>query len=298
METDLNGTRATLDAALDELEAQVGPTTLSALGVGQDGRVVIEAVFGSGHETGTAQTTWALECGAHAQSQRLGRWCPYCPASHHTNRLAPISNDHTRPPSTDPSSHAFLTDGSIVLGHLVTRGVVRSGLEREALIAVRRALSKWQARSPRDVERAHVLLSASGRRLSWSPSAMEWLGERWDQVASSLRDLIDDPQGPPLVIDGAVATWSTMSNGPRRAHLVCFSRPGALRIDWSHGLGERQLAVANMARAGYDNPHIATELGISRDTVKYHLKHAFKLLEVSTRAELATLLGPDAPGCI
>ena len=134
--------------------------------------------------------------------------------------------------------------------------------------------------------------------MSWSPGASEWLSERWDEVASRLRDRIDDPDSPPVVVDGYVASFTPMEQGRRHAYLVCFMRPNALTIDWSHGLGPRQLEVANMASAGHNNPHIANALGISRDTVKYHLKQTFELLQVDSRGELAALLGDHAHGCI
>ncbi len=293
MTTTVTQVEATLNAALEELEGQAGATTLTVLGAKPGGGVVVEAIFGNGPG---ALATWALGCGEGAQSARLGRWCPRCPAPHHTNRLSPVANDHTCPPA-GANSHAFLTDRSAVLGHLTTRGFVGPGHEREALLGVRRALVMWQDRSPRGVEVAHVLLSATGRRLSWSPEAAEWLEARWDEVASRLRNLLDDPASSPVVVDGYIARLTPMSQGRRHGHLVCFERPGALWIDWSHGLDARRLDVANMASAGHDNPHIARALGISRDTVKYHLKQTFGLLQVDSRAELAALLGPDATGC-
>jgi LuxR family transcriptional regulator, maltose regulon positive regulatory protein len=36
---------------------------------------------------------------------------------------------------------------------------------------------------------------------------------------------------------------------------------------------------------GYSNREIGRELGLSRETVKLHLKHMFRKLEVRTRAE-------------
>ena len=52
-------------------------------------------------------------------------------------------------------------------------------------------------------------------------------------------------------------------------------------------LSERELNVLKLVAEGYSNKRIATELMISRDTVKSHLKKIMRRLEVSDRTEAA-----------
>lgn len=281
---------------LDELRPELGRTCLRAFGLSR-GSVVLEHVWGDVGEDGEHWPVWALECGERAQLLRRGRWCPFCPSPHHTNQLAPIAGDLTDK-NASTGYHAFICDNSRVLGHVVTETAPRVDREREVLVGLRRALIAWDERAPRGKELAHVLLTASGRRLSWSASARVLLGSNWDAISVSMRDRIDDPTLEPLVVGGHVAAWSLMKQGPQHAHLISFSRPEPLLLDWSHSLGTHQLDVANLATRGLDNPSIARTLGVSRNTVKYHLKRVYEHLQLSSRAELTALLGLDATGCV
>jgi DNA-binding NarL/FixJ family response regulator len=53
-------------------------------------------------------------------------------------------------------------------------------------------------------------------------------------------------------------------------------------------LTEREINILTLIAQGYNNSDIASELYISINTVKYHLKNLFQKLEVSTRTELLT----------
>lgn len=283
--------------ALDGLSERVGPLHLRALGQ-SEGQVVIEREWGEATASNKLPPGWALGCGDIAQNRRQNRWCAFCPQTHHTNQLAPIDRDLTRSYST-AGYHAFLCDHEQILGHIVTHDTpphVRGS--RELLTEVRRVLVSWHDRKARHEEVAHVLLTASGRLLSWSEGARTLLGASWEETAQKMRDRIDDPSLPPLIVGGYVARWSPMSRGQRTAHLVSFSRPEPLEIDWSHALRPQQLAIAKLVTTGLDNPQIAHELGISRNTIKYHLKQIYARLRVSSRTELAELLDQDAEGCV
>ncbi len=48
--------------------------------------------------------------------------------------------------------------------------------------------------------------------------------------------------------------------------------------------------VCELAAAGRSNPQIAAELFLSRRTVEFHLRGAFRKLEVTSRAELGRAL--------
>jgi DNA-binding NarL/FixJ family response regulator len=55
-------------------------------------------------------------------------------------------------------------------------------------------------------------------------------------------------------------------------------------------LGRRQREIAELAARGYRNKEIATQLGISINTVKARLKEVFEVLWVRNRTELAHAL--------
>jgi DNA-binding NarL/FixJ family response regulator len=75
--------------------------------------------------------------------------------------------------------------------------------------------------------------------------------------------------------------------------------PGGRRRGTRH-LTERELEVLSLVTAGRHNRQIATELGISENTVKFHLKNIVEKLHAQNRAELAAVavregLVPDPP---
>jgi DNA-binding NarL/FixJ family response regulator len=68
----------------------------------------------------------------------------------------------------------------------------------------------------------------------------------------------------------------------------------------SRGLTDRELEVLQLVTAGLRNRQIGTELGISENTVKFHLKNIVEKLHAQNRAELAARavregLVPDLP---
>jgi DNA-binding NarL/FixJ family response regulator len=76
--------------------------------------------------------------------------------------------------------------------------------------------------------------------------------------------------------------------------------PGGPRQETGR-LTERELDVLKLVTAGQRNREIASELGISENTVKFHLKNIVEKLHAQNRAELAARavregLVPDPPG--
>lgn len=53
-----------------------------------------------------------------------------------------------------------------------------------------------------------------------------------------------------------------------------------------YNLSERQLEIIELARIGKTNKQIADELEISENTVKYHLKNIFQILDIENRSDL------------
>ena len=82
----------------------------------------------------------------------------------------------------------------------------------------------------------------------------------------------------------------------RRSDWICAAAD-PLRADLSRfALTDRQEQALRLAMAGHNNMEIAARLGLSRDTVKAHLRGAFRKLGARNRFEasyLATATNPD-----
>jgi DNA-binding NarL/FixJ family response regulator len=79
-----------------------------------------------------------------------------------------------------------------------------------------------------------------------------------------------------------------------------FLRTSGGRRRGTQHLTERELEVLGLVTAGRRNREIATELGISENTVKFHLKNIVEKLHAQNRAQLAAVavregLVPDPP---
>jgi len=97
-------------------------------------------------------------------------------------------------------------------------------------------------------------------------------------------------------IRAAHAGRSTLSPEAAQALVHATSQPPAPGID----LTERELEVLKLVTLGQRNREIAAELGISENTVKFHLKNIVEKLHAQNRAELAARavregLVPDLP---
>ena len=64
---------------------------------------------------------------------------------------------------------------------------------------------------------------------------------------------------------------------------------GEGKLDISqYNLTERQIQIINLVKEGKTNKEIGTELFISENTVKYHLKIIYNILGIENRTELKT----------
>lgn len=77
---------------------------------------------------------------------------------------------------------------------------------------------------------------------------------------------------------------------------LAATRSGAQAAGRPFGLTARELEVARLVAHGYSNREVATQLGISEDTVKHHLSKAFDKTGASSRVELAIFMNHHDPG--
>ncbi len=126
-----------------------------------------------------------------------------------------------------------------------------------ALVALRRAISIWQAlEAPYEVARLRVLLSSACRAFG-------------------------DEEAARLELEAAHAGFARLGAGPDLARLA-GSGPRA-----PHGLSEREVEVLRLIAAGKGNREIATVLVISEHTVARHVQNIFAKLGVSSRTAAA-----------
>jgi DNA-binding CsgD family transcriptional regulator len=74
------------------------------------------------------------------------------------------------------------------------------------------------------------------------------------------------------------------------------ARPRRRELAGRDALTASERRVARMAAEGLSNPEIAQSLFVTIKTVEMHLGHAYRKLDVGSRAELAGVLGPTETG--
>ena len=105
--------------------------------------------------------------------------------------------------------------------------------------------------------------------------------EHWAAIEAGLREALGDEayeaaraQGAELSTEDALE-WARRARGPR-------TRPPG---GWE-SLTPTEARVVELVAEGLTNPQIAERMFISRETVKTHLSHIFRRLEVHSRGEL------------
>ena len=127
-----------------------------------------------------------------------------------------------------------------------------------------------------------LLAAAEGARAQIGIVRVPPEERRWAAIDAELRDALGDKpyeaarrQGAELSI-GDTLEWTGRARGPRRRP------PGG----WD-SLTPTEGRVVELVTEGCTNPEIAERMFISRATVKTHLAHVFKKLDVQSRAELS-----------
>jgi predicted ATPase/DNA-binding CsgD family transcriptional regulator len=115
--------------------------------------------------------------------------------------------------------------------------------------------------------------------------------EHWNAMDDKLRKVLGDQayeaakaQGAEMSTDDAVE-WARRARGPRRRP------PGG----WD-SLTPTELKVVELVAQGLTNPQVAERMFVAPSTVKTHLSHIYRKLEVHSRAELGALVARRGAG--
>ena len=71
----------------------------------------------------------------------------------------------------------------------------------------------------------------------------------------------------------------------RGAEILSDQPPGPVNLEGDPGLTRRELAVLRLVALGWDTPRIAEQLGISRHTVRNHIRNLRQKLSASTKLD-------------
>ena len=148
--------------------------------------------------------------------------------------------------------------------------------------------------SPQNAARLYAACTAAREQMGYPRHPVDEPALKTD--VSTLRQVLDLEfdtvwgEGLGLTLDDALGL-ATRGRGPRE-------RPSS---GWP-SLTPTELTVAALVAQGLTNPEIASQLFISRTTVKTHLVHIFRKLDITNRTELARIAtererespGPDA----
>lgn len=162
-------------------------------------------------------------------------------------------------------------------------------------------ISRW-----RDAKRAFVILDSHlPQRPDWDDPVWKDLSQDTHIIVASSRP--DDEQAaqalaagccgylhaysPPEVIGRALESIASggiwMGRSLVSRMLKDISRRTPATREWTQGLTEREIEVAQQAAHGRSNQEIADALGISERTVRAHLSSTFEKLKVDDRLQLA-----------
>jgi DNA-binding CsgD family transcriptional regulator len=143
------------------------------------------------------------------------------------------------------------------------------------------ALAEVAAGLGADQDAVRLLAAAERARTEIGAVRVPAEAEHWATIDRQLRDTLGDDayktaraEGAELSIDDALE-WARRARGPRR-------RP---QSGWA-SLTPTEAKVAELVTEGLTNPQIGERMFISKATVKTHLAHIFRKLDVHSRAEL------------
>ena len=187
--------------------------------------------------------------------------------------------------------------GHLTLARLAVAGGDLTGAEQHALTALDAcaegghttfvpecldALAVIAAGSESHVEAARLLGAAAAGRESLGTARFVPEDEHWVSVEGGARSALGEAdfsaalqEGRELGLKDAVA-WRRRARGSRK-------RPSA---GWQ-SLTPTEAKVAELVAQGMSNPEVGEKMFVSRATVKTHLSHIYRKLEIAGRAQLA-----------
>ncbi len=116
----------------------------------------------------------------------------------------------------------------------------------------------------------------------------------WARRADMRRGPLGEVTEVPRVIEGYHVRWSRLEGDSGARYLLHLERPEPMKLHPGFVLSRTQRVIAKLATAGASAPEIAQMLNCSAETVRTHLRQAYRLLHVSSRAELAQVVA-DMP---
>jgi DNA-binding CsgD family transcriptional regulator len=198
----------------------------------------------------------------------------------------------------------LVADGGIVLGWLAVSPNPSGSPARRRLVAAWRAAAdaicaRRSPAQPSELRAATLVYDADGVPRQSCPDARPWRALPGLDAAIRLRVvtfLRSSRQVQRLgIIQGAVRMQRL--DGPTGpVALVCLAGHRALTIPVLDTLSPRQVDVCLLASGGATAAEIGASLHVGEETVRSHLKAAYRRLEVANRFELVRLFQKPWPG--
>lgn len=196
---------------------------------------------------------------------------------------------------------AVVYDGNVFLGWV---GVLRRGARERFTKKEQAKLSRRMSDTLGVLRAAEVMSSgdvsetpgyvlfehAGGRPLSVSQNLELWLSsERRAALGRHVRRHRPGTHENALV-DGFRVAFTAMEGRDGMQVLAAFSPERPLRADAASSLTRSERRLAELSARGLTNAEAADLMSVSVNTVKTHLKRVYRKLEVTSRAELATVI--------
>lgn len=244
-----------------------------------------------------------------ALSMREGQWTLEAPARRHFNRFCWLEEDIAQvAPWQRTSAYQSLYEANGIVDQyraiLVDHGKVvgwvgflfDSSPRQRDLIETRvsnrlnefRDIAKEDYRIPDANHR--MLLDDKSELMALDPQAEETFDENTLRALRVQCRRQDTDERPTWYFDGYGVTPVPMRGEDGHATLLLIEPLGPVEINMRRALTSLQRRVAELVAEGNSNGEVAEVLGVSANTVKYHLKRIYPIVGVTNRVELATFL--------